>query len=346
MKKIFAALVLISLVMTNTSLPIKANENTTPRYKLNLRYNDIASLNFNIKSGQGRPLTVDESYLRKNFSYSTEDTDNIIYIVHFLNSFDFIDDGQFASSSDGTYVSINLKTTNELENKFSFADGRRLSIENKQYAVDKNEYQCFINFIYALKTEKIIIDDEITFEPSEWAEKDISKAVNIELVPELNQINYKGKISRLEVCQLVDNFLHKKGIIKTEYKENSFTDTDDESVVNLYNVGVIHGKTALEFKPYDYITREEFAKILSATYHMFDDLSTLKGSSIFYTDKEKISDWAFDSVNEVSSLKLFIGNDNGEFQPQNNITKEEVIITLLRLYDLIDSTVLAKSRCC
>ena len=331
MKKLFILLTLVALIMTNFIPLTNAKESTI------LQYNNIASLDFNIKTGQGIPQNIDELYLKKNFSYSTMATNNIIYIVHYINSLNLIDDGKAINSSDGSYVSMYFKTTNGLIDKLLFLDGQRVVIKDKQYAVDRNEYNRLLDFIYALKTERLIIgNDEITFNPSEWARSDVDNAVNEGLVPKLNQINYIGKITRLEVCQLIDNLLNKQGIVKNNPVENPFSDTADESVVSLYNYNIINGKNESEFYPYDYITREEFAKILANTYHMFNN-SLPDNCSAVYTDWENISDWAINSVNEVSYLKLFVGNDAGEFQPQNNITKEEVIITLLRLYDLIDS---------
>lgn len=336
MKKAFTLLSLFVLFILSGWPSGNAEENKIEKYKLNYQYKDIVSINFDIVTGAGRPQKADDTYLRNNFSYSTEFISNIIYIVHYINSFGLVDDEKYTISSDGSYASVSLKTTNGLVNKINFVDGERLLVNNKQYAVDKNEYRRFINFIYALKTEKIIIDDEIQFEPSDWAQKEVSKAVNLGLVPELNQINYTGKISRLEVCQLIENFLSKKDITCNEHM-NPFIDIDDKSVVALYNLGIICGKTKSQFNPYDHITREEFAKMLSRTYHMFTDSTALRNSTVLYTDQEKISDWALNSVNEVSTLKLFIGNDNSEFQPQKNITKEEVIITLIRLYNIIDN---------
>ena len=106
-----------------------------------------------------------------------------------------------------------IKATNGLIDKLLFLDGQRVVIKDKQYAVDRNEYNRLIDFIYALKIERLIIgNDEITFNPSEWARSDVDNAVNEGLVPKLNQINYIGKITRLEVCQLIDNLLNKQGI--------------------------------------------------------------------------------------------------------------------------------------
>ena len=46
-----------------------------------------------------------------------------------------------------------------------------------------------------------------------------------------------------------------------------------------------------------------------------------------------ISDWAAVYVDEMSAIGAFIGDDRNSFNPQNNITKEEFVVILLRLAD-------------
>lgn len=336
MKKVLIVLTLVGIVLSSWWTLCYGEEDAIMNYKLNLQSEDIISVDFSIRTGQGTPQKVDENYLRKNFSYSTASINNIIYISHYLNSFNFVDDGKSISSADGSYVSINLKNKDGSVNKLSFADGQRFSNTNKQYAVDRNEYNRFLDFIYALKTEKIILDNEVTFEPSEWAQEDVEKAIENGLVPSFNQINYKGKINRLEVCQLVDNFLNKKNLINNNSADNPFSDTTDKAIINLFHLGVINGKSDSEFCPYDMITREEFAKILSNTYHYVKSDTTLDSNKISYKDQDKVSDWAVDSVNDMTSLGIFNGNEHNEFEPQKSIIKEEVIVTLLRLANVLN----------
>lgn len=90
------------------------------------------------------------------------------------------------------------------------------------------------------------------------------------------------------------------------------------------------------FCPYDLITREEFAKILSNTYTFIKNETVLDSNKILYKDQNKISDWAMESVSKMTSLGMFKGNENDEFEPQNSITKEEVIVTILRLSNIIN----------
>ena len=42
-----------------------------------------------------------------------------------------------------------------------------------------------------------------------------------------------------------------------------------------------------------------------------------------------------ESVEAVTALGLMQGDENGSFKPKDNITKEQVIVTLLKLNDII-----------
>jgi hypothetical protein len=105
-------------------------------------------------------------------------------------------------------------------------------------------------------------------------------------------------------------------------------------VKELYAKNIIRGKSETEFAPCDYITREEFSVILVETYKQLSENDTLVSSALQYKDKTQISDWALGSVTNVTSLGLMKGDKNENFNPKGNITKEEVIVTLLQLYDL------------
>lgn len=267
----------------------------------------------------------------QKYNYSTSLQNEIAYILNYINNFHLEDDGKIQNSNDSSSYSIKIYTIYGGIRECGFYSGRFYDNSNRQYAIESNEYKRFLDFIYALKAKKIVLDDEINLEPSEWARDDIDKAIKAELVPKANQINYKGKINRLEVCQLIDNLLDKQNIIKPESTENPFPDTADKSVISLYNHRIIDGKNTSEFAPYDYITREELSKVLSNTYYLMNSEIQSGNCTHKYADQEEISHWALHYINDMYSLNIMMGNPENEFKPYANVTKEELIITLLRI---------------
>ena len=265
------------------------------------------------------------------YNFSTDSDGQIDYIVHMLDVMNFVDDGKMLGGADIPIVNINFKKTDGTIAKCGFVSGRFYDLTDKQYAADSKEYSRFLDFIYALKTEKLILPQNVSFEPSEWAKEEVDRASSMGLIPEWNSIGYADDITRLEVCQLADNFLTMNGMVRGIAKSQSFEDTRDPSVENLCSLGIIEGKTETEFYPYDYITREETAKILSGVCKAAG--IEPEGRRVEYADYDRISDWAAEYVDEMSAIGAFIGDDRNSFNPQNNITKEEFVVILLRLSD-------------
>lgn len=290
---------------------------------LSLMYNNVMKIDVNA----GGP-----SYLEhQKYDYTTSSKNKIAYILNYIYNFNLEDDGKILYANDVSCYSIKIHMIDSSMKKCGFYSGRFYDVSDKQYAIDSKEYNRFLDFIYALKTEKIVLDDEVTFEPSEWAAEDVGKAINEGLVPKLNQINYTGKITRLEVCQLVDNLLKKQNIAKPKSTKNPFSDTTDESVIYLYNHSIINGKTESEFYPYDYITREEFSKVLSNIYHFMNLEVQSDNNRYEYIDYYKISDWAKNYVSFISGIGILIGDTDKKFRPKDLMTKQETIVSLVRL---------------
>ena len=70
------------------------------------------------------------------------------------------------------------------------------------------------------------------------------------------------------------------------------------------------------------------------TYNVLSKSDSYDLLQLQYNDKEQISDWAIESVEAVTALGLMQGDENGSFKPKDNITKEQVIVTLLKLNDI------------
>lgn len=265
------------------------------------------------------------------YDFSTNSTSQIEYIIHMINAMNLTDDEKVLNGADVPTVNISITKTDGTIEKCGFISGRFYDTENKQYAVDSEEYSRFLDFIYVLKTEKLILPPIISHEPSEWAKSDMEKACSIGLLPEWNRIGYTDGVTRFEICQLVDNFLAQNGIVPEIDKSYSFEDIKDRSVENLYALGIIIGESEVEFCPYDYSTREEAAKILSGLCKATG--IKIDGTHIDYADKDDISDWAINYVEDMTAMGIFTGDDDNKFNPRDNITKEELIVILLRVND-------------
>lgn len=283
-------------------------------------------------------------YLNKRDIYSGYTTTNkneITMLTHFLESLAQIEGG--GVPTDSKQLCITLQYNGGNSKRFDIYGTRLNIIEDTNQSIYKfpiTEYYRMCDFINSLILNKFDKSSMVSDKPSSWAKEYMDKAIMEGLIPQWNQIGYTNDISRVEVCQLIDNLLTVIGIDKkapndyTYLKEYPFDDTRDISVKELYLQGIINGKSETEFCPYDYITREEFSRILSETYKILSKSDASDSLVLQYKDKEQISDWAVESIGMVTSLGLMQGDENGNINPKDNITKEQVIVTLLRLDEL------------
>ena len=320
----YRALITLLCCLCMFSAVVSASEiSDTQRTEWLLMYDDVERIDIEVRNTW---------YGKYQYDYSTSARNEIAYILNYIDGFHLEDDGEELYANDGITCWVKIRMIDGSVRAYYMNSGRFEDDSDKQYAMDDDEFNSFIEFTIALRTKKIILDNDVTFEPSKWAEEDVKKAVDMELVPRLNQINYKGRVTRLEVCRLIDNLLDKKNITKPETADNPFSDTTDKSIINLYNHGIIHGKSENEFAPYDYVTREELSKILANTYYLMNPEAQSENCSHVYADQEEISSWALGYVGDMHCLNIMIGNPENEFNPRDNVTKEELLITLLRIY--------------
>lgn len=287
----------------------------------------ITSIEFT--AGGGPSWYPPEIYAQYHFDYKATAKNEIDYICHALNSFKFKLTGHWGFTMDATDYTVRITDVDGNET-YWFFDSKWLTYDNKSYEADYEDFAIFSKYIYGIKKGALTLAEDIT-EVSDWAEKDINTAISEGLLPELYRTNYFGNISRIETCQLLNNLLAQKNVNQERNYTITFPFKDiyDSSISLLYQSGIINGKSETEFCPFDLLTREEFAKILSRA---MEALELDRDASLHnYADMSDISDWAAEDVNIVTNAGLMQGKDDGKFNPQDTLTKEEMIVTLLRL---------------
>ncbi len=139
-------------------------------------------------------------------------------------------------------------------------------------------------------------------------------------------LRLKESISRAEFTALVVRAL---GIEVAEYK-GTFDDVTENFwgagyIEAAYDMGLINGADG-KFRPNDTITREEICKIIASAIKSDEATSELE-----FTDSDKISPWAVESVKTAYSLGIVNGMGNGEFSPKSNALREQAFVMLARM---------------
>ena len=183
--------------------------------------------------------------------------------------------------------------------------------------------------------------------PSAWAVEEVADAREAGLLPEAIDSAYQTDITREEFCHLMARLLTVQtgsdlDELLEQYDlsaENPFVDTDDPEIAAMNALGIVNGVGNNCFDPLASITREEAAVMLARVAAKFDGVEA-NSEAMDFADQAQISTWAKEAVDVVSSCmsngnRIMNGTGENHFSPKEAYTREQSIMTSLRLYRFI-----------
>ena len=163
--------------------------------------------------------------------------------------------------------------------------------------------------------------------PSGWAAEQVEAAIGLGLVPEHLQSYYTQVITRAEFTALaVSLYEHLRGEITGRVL---FTDTDDINVQKMAYIGVVIGVGGNRFEPQGELSREQAAVVLSRLADAMEQPFPQEPAT--FADLDSISDWAVEAVGRAQAAGIMRGIGDNIFAPQVVHTREEAIVTMMRL---------------
>lgn len=99
-----------------------------------------------------------------------------------------------------------------------------------------------------------------------------------------------------------------------------------ESIEYLFERSILKGKENGIFAPADYVTREEFVRMISVAF------SLEEGNNVIYFEDIDASRWSYADIQKAAFAGLVYGYDN-KFNPSGNITREDMASILMRAVD-------------
>ena len=186
---------------------------------------------------------------------------------------------------------------------------------------------------------------------SSWAYNDVSNFTNAGLLPESMEAveDYTQSITRLQFAELICSVLLTENVI-SDTGSNVYEDIRDNKAVNLlYRNNIMNGEiTGREneyseirsFFPDRLITREEMAVVLRRTFEkanpsLLEKAQTDKPEPV---DLDDISQFAKDDVCKMLSAGILTGDEDYRFFSKNDLTIEQAITAIYRLYKRIATT--------
>lgn len=165
-------------------------------------------------------------------------------------------------------------------------------------------------------------------ENGHWAEKAIKYMKEKNWIIGRTEKLYmpESSITRGEVATIICRLLE-----LTPDEENIYKDTKDhwaEKYINaISKLNIVDGYGNNEFKPDQYITREELAKILSK-------LSNEKIATDEYQNYKDVdpNSWSYEYIKALSEKKIINGYEDGTFKPTKNVTRAETAKMIYEIY--------------
>jgi hypothetical protein len=332
--------------------------------------NNVSCCTINSAQGFTIPLTLTKKYLSeeeqdKNFSFASNLFKNILVNLANIPTFGLLPE---VASFDEESVDIFLKygfygyqpklrsyahecdiisAPNRINTVFEIFSGEKIDFLTAHNIDRMVFYDEGTNSYSIVQTTRQFPKAALAYGgdvPSLWAYDEYTEAANKGLVtPEIN-LNYQGETNREEFCRAIVNFIEKyynKPIMAVLEERNlkpiMFSDTNDEEILAAAALGITSGTDAVKklFSPDDPITREQAAKMLANTLKALS--ANFDTHSAEWSDTEKLSSWALDSVNAMYNAGVMSGTDAKmlTFSPQSSYTHEQTIVTLNRLWNYL-----------
>lgn len=167
-----------------------------------------------------------------------------------------------------------------------------------------------------------------------WAGLDINEMAEKGIVSGVTKTTFEPdrEITRAEFAALITRALK----LSAANDDAVFKDVAADSwyageVAAAAGAGLISGYEGY-FRPEENITREEMAVVIVKAY-LYRGKAPLTGKLDRFTDKDSISDWAKDYVDQAVSVGLISGMTTDTFVPQENATRAQVASLIKRLLD-------------
>ncbi len=171
-------------------------------------------------------------------------------------------------------------------------------------------------------------------EPAGWAKVFVDRAIAERLLPAELQSAYDQPITRREFCLLSDALYTKvKGGAAPIDATVTFTDTTDPAILRMASAKVVNGVGNELFDPNGQLTREQAATMLSRLAAALG--KPLTDSAPTFDDNGSVAGWASAAVGQMQLSGIMSGTGNNQFSPQQSYTREQSVVTIVRMCELL-----------
>ncbi|MCR8659703.1 S-layer homology domain-containing protein, partial [Paenibacillus endoradicis] len=103
-----------------------------------------------------------------------------------------------------------------------------------------------------------------------------------------------------------------------------------DNIIQAVDKGIVTGYSNGTFQPERNVTRAEFVVMLMNTLKLEG-----KATDLTFTDSAEIGDWAKGAVAKALEASIILGDSEGSFRPQAEITRAEMAVMIARAMELV-----------
>lgn len=175
-----------------------------------------------------------------------------------------------------------------------------------------------------------LLEDEDANKVSDWAAAEVAAATEAGYVTPRCSAYRTYTVTRLQFAELAVNYLEKAtGETITPAPADTFIDTRDETILKAYAAGIVQGMGDGAFGPGRPLSREQLATMLWRAMETAG-VTAVSADLSAYTDRDKVSSWAAESVAALAGLKVMEGTGANTLSPKNSCTVEQAILLVYR----------------
>ena len=170
---------------------------------------------------------------------------------------------------------------------------------------------------------------------------ELMTAMDAGLLPASLRQKYSAPITRQEFCAMIAAFLLVRPAPAPMGPNVTFTDCQDPNVLQAAALGIVTGYGDGKFKPQNTITRQEAAAMLMRLAKV-SGMTAPNDSAVAFSELAAMQSWAKDGVafvsactDPVSGKRVMGGTGQNRFSPLGFYTREQSVMTMIRLYHAI-----------
>lgn len=169
---------------------------------------------------------------------------------------------------------------------------------------------------------------------SEWAKVELDNALKLDFITNSIRENMTANVTREEFSEVLMKMFVKATGKTVSYSDTFFSDTENPEVLKAAELGIVTGNGYGQFKPNDYVTRQEICTMIyRAIKLLYPNSDTNIADVDRFGDQASIDEWGLEPMKFMYKKGILKGNGMGKIDPLGNTSREVATILILRTYE-------------